>query len=170
MSMRPVLFVWDGDAMVPLPRFKTMCDRQFVVHSEYALAPVENVSGKSRAHLFAVIRETWGNLPDSDKRFPHPENMRAWVLVQVGHCTETDYVLETEKDAKATALALRKADQYAVIIRRGNIVKFCAAKSIASNAIKHEEFQAVKTRVMDLLATMVGVKRGELAKAAGRAA
>lgn len=170
MTMRTALFVWDGDAMVPLPRFKTLCDRQFVVHEEYALAPVENVSVKSRAHLFAAIKDAWDNLLDDDKRFPHPETLRKWALVQVGHCTETDFVLDTERDARATALALRKADEYAVIIRRGKIVKFCTAKSIASNVVKHEEFQAVKTRVMDLLATMIDVNRSDLAKSAGRSA
>lgn len=182
-KIRAVLFRWqtveiykpDGEvrrvkAMIPHQRFAALCDRQFADCEDYALAPTEDVSNKSRAHLFASISTAWKNLPEEDRRFPTPDHYRKWALVQVGHCTESDFVLETEKDAKAMAIGLRKADEYAIIIRRGNVVKFCTAKSIASNAIKHDEFQKVKTAVLDLVSSMARTDSKTLENEAGKAA
>lgn len=156
--------------MVPHGRFAQLCQRQYVVGDDYALGPVDEVSGKSRAHLFAALKDAWGNLPHEEKRFPTPEHFRKWLCFQVGHCTETDFVLDTVKDAQRTALALRKADEYAIIIRRGNVVKFCTAKSLAGTAIKGQEFQVVKTKILDLASSMARTSREALEQHAGQAA
>lgn len=170
MKIRPVMYTWsDDEVMVPVPRFLPLCRRQFAAHEDYALGIIENVSGKSRAHLFAAIKDSWDNLPGDGNRFPTPEHFRKWLLVRVGHCTETNYVMDTPKDAARMARALRAADEYAIIVVRENTVLFATAKSIASTAIKHEEFQKVKTAVLDLASSMTGISRGALAKEAGRA-
>ena len=164
------MFAWRDGMMVPHERFAQLCERQFVEGQDYALTVIEEVSGKSRAHLFAVIRDTWMSLPENDKRFPSSEHLRKWALVQVGHSTETDFVLDTVRDAKATALALRKADEYAIIILSGKVVKLCTAKSLSGPDAKHEKFQEVKTKVMDLLASLTGVDAATLSSNAGTSA
>lgn len=184
MTMRPVLFRWrevevcvDGGevrrakVMVPHSRFATLCSRQFEVDEDYALGPVDNVSGKSRAHFFAAVHDSWSSLPlDVAKRYPTAEHFRKWVLVNVGHCTVIESAFETVADAKRHALDLRKVDEYAVIARVGATVVCKIAKSIAGTAIKGAEFQRVKTEALDLASSMVGVSRETLESNAGQAA
>lgn len=184
MTMRPVVFRWRevevcieggeirrAKVMVPHNRFVTLCSRQFEVDEDYALGPIDSISGKSRAHFFAGLHDTWSSLPvDVAKRFPTAEHFRKWVLVQVGHCTIIESAFETVADAKRHALDLRKVDEYAVIARIGATVVCKIAKSIGGKAIKGAEFQRVKTEALDLAASMVGVSRETLEANAGTAA
>jgi len=166
MKMRPVVFAWDGDNMVPLPRFKKLCDKQFVVGEEYPLEQVENRSMVSHNHFFASVHEAWMNIPESlAPRYPTSEHLRKWCLCQVGCCDEANYVLDTPKDAKSMAAAIRRADEFAVIVVKGNIVRVYTAKSQAMHSMRKGEFQEAKTAVLDLLASMVNIKRSELEKA-----
>lgn len=184
MKLRPALFRFseadvilpDGEClrrlvMVPHRRFAELCKRQFETGEDYALGPVDNVSGRSRAHLFASLHDTWDNLPDAvAKNFPAFEHFRHWILVQVNHCTVNESVFDTVKDAKAHAVALRKVDEYAVISRSGTVVVCKIAKSIAGTAIKGAEFQKVKTDALDFAAAMIGTTAAALVANAGRSA
>ncbi len=161
--IRPVMFTWTDDGvMAPLPRFRALCDRQYAVGEEYALGPVENIPGNSRAPLFIAAKETWNSLPEDDDRFPTPEHLRKRALVRAGWATHAQYVLDTPKDAKALALALRQHDGYAVIRISGSTVEVWTAKSIAAGQISAEEWKVVKERALAFLATVTGVTSGEL--------
>lgn len=168
---RAVVFTWDGDVMIPLPRFRDLCNKQFVVHEEYPLSIVENRSLASHNHYFAALNEGWQNLNEQDaKRFPTPETLRAWCLVECGYCTDTRYVMDTPKDAKSMGLLLRKLSPLAVITIKGNIVVHYEAESQSAAAMKKERFEASKAEVLALVASMSRTTVAELKKNAGRSA
>jgi hypothetical protein len=166
----PALFRWDGQVMIPHPRFQPLCTRQFAVGEEYALAPPEFSSTASRRHFFASLHDAWLNLPERDKRFPTSEHFRKWLLVHTGFADERTIVCDTRRDAKNLALAARDLDGFAVIECRECVVKIWTAKSQSAQAMGHEEFQASKNAVLDEAAKMIGVTRTELVKKGGRAA
>lgn len=166
--IRPVLFVWDGEVMKPAPRFVAMCNRQYTVGEEYPLTLVEHRSMASHNHFFAACAEAWNNLPeDIAKRFPSETHLRRWALVQVGYATHRQTILANAKEARKHAQETREDDEYAVITINGNIVDVWRAKSQALNSMpQKEEFESSKRAVLDLLAEMIQVPRGELSKQA----
>lgn len=183
--MKPVLFRWSeldvcvegGEvrrmpAMVPHARFAALCKRQFEFAEDYPLGPVEGVPSRSRGGFFAAIKDAWNNLPDEDQRFPTAEHLRKRALVQAGWATHAQYVMDTPKDAKSMARALRGSDEYAVIKVSGNAVDVWIAKSIAAGTpgLTKEKFQEIKTKALDWVATLARTTRAELEENAGRAA
>lgn len=178
-SIRPALFQWrqvdvcvDGGevrrlkVMVPHPRFVALCDRQFVDEEDYALEPVVGRSMKSHSHFFACVHEAFMNLPEQwAKLFPTETHMRKYVLCKTGFANEANYILDTSKDAKIFARALRGADEFSVIKVTGSAVTVWTAKSQNMRSMRKEEFQASKTAVLDFLAEIIGVARGEIEEA-----
>ena len=173
--LRAVVFRWrevdvvlDGGqivsmkAMVPEPRFKTLCERQFAGDETYALGPVEGVSSGSRGHFFASVKDAWSSLPEEDMRFPGPEHLRKRALVQAGWAAHAQYVMDTPKDATNMARGLRRADEYAVIKVSANVVDVWTAKSIAAGQISGDEFKEIKTKALDWIAALTGATRTEL--------
>lgn len=169
MTIRPVMFSWhqvdvcvDGGevrrswAMIPQPRFLPLCKRQYADGEEYALGPVENVPHGSRGGFFVQVRETWNSLPEDDERYPTQEHLRKRALVAAGWASHAQYVMETPKDARQMAQALRRADEYAVIKMGGNVVEVWTAKSIAGGQITAEEWKDVKPRALAFLARLTG--------------
>jgi hypothetical protein len=171
---RPAVFVWDGDHMIPLPRFKLLCDRQFVVHEEYVLEPVVNRSMASHNHYFAALGDAWDNLAEEfDGKFPTPEHLRAHALVKTGWCTETDTVCDTPKEAKSLAALIRRLSPYAVIQISGNVVKVfepVSQQMHGPNAMRKEAFEDSKNDVLNYVAGMTHSTPRELKKNAGRSA
>ena len=171
VRLRPVMFQWNGEAMVPQPRFMPLCDKQFVVGEEYPLLPVEPRSMKSHNHFFASLHEAWNNLNEDDaKRFPTEEHLRHWALIHTGFCHEKVLPCEKPSLAKNVAALIRTSDPYAVIIVKGDVVKVLTAKSQSIAVMGNEEFKDSKEKVLDLVATMARTTRTELNKNAGRSA
>lgn len=179
-TIRPVLFRWkavdicvDGGevrrvkVMIPHPRFVALCNRQYEDEEDYALEPVVGRSMRSHRHYFACIHEAFNNLPEQwAKLFPSEEHLRRYALCKTGYANEANYVLDTAKDAGIFARALRGSDEFAVIKITGSAVTVWTAKSQNTRAMKKEEFQASKTAVLDFLAEIIGVGRGEIEAAA----
>lgn len=169
--IRPVMFTWsDEGTMVPLARFKGMCDRQYIVGEEYALAPYESISTRDRGHFHAAVASAWKNLPeDIAPRFPSSEHLRKWALVQVGCCTENHIICDSPEEAKTTAALVRTFDEYAIITVSKKIVNIWRAKSTANaNGMQAKEYNEAKWQVIDLLAGMINVPRAKLSKEAER--
>lgn len=162
--IRPVTFVWTEDGrMAPLPRFKGMCDRQFVVGEEYPLALLEPRSRRTHNHFFASVHEAWRNLPeDIASDFPSAEHLRKWALCKTGWSIMKTFPCESHDHARNLAVFARSADEYAVIEVRGNVVRIHQAKSQSAAAMGKAEFQASKTDVLDKIAELIGVTTGQL--------
>jgi hypothetical protein len=171
LKPRPVVMVWTGEHMVPLPRFKRLCDQQFEVNGEYPLTISEHRSMASHNFFFAWLGEAFDNLAEEyAQEFPTVEHMRAWALVQAGYATESNFVLDTAKDARQMAIALRKTSPLAVIKVSGNVVKHFEAESQSTAAMGKERFEASKSKVIEIVAAMARTTPAELKKNAGRSA
>ena len=168
---RPVLFVWDGDVMTPLPRFRQLCDKQFAVHEEYALSIVENRSQASHNHYFAAVADAFSNLAEEfNGQFPTPEHLRAWALVQCGYSTETDTVCDSPAEARKLGAVIRRYSPYAIMKISGNVLKIFEPESQSHAAMKKERFEASKADVLALVSGMARTTPAELKKNAGRSA
>ncbi len=168
---RPVAFVWDGNVMIPLPRFKRLCDAQFAVNEEYPLMIVENRSLASHNHYFAALHEGYLNLAEEyAQEFDSEEHLRHWCLCKSGFCTTTTYVLNTAEDARVLRDALKKENASTIIGVAGNVAKVYTPESQSMAAMKKERFEASKVAVLDLVASMARTTPKELKKNAGRSA
>lgn len=163
---KPVLCLWDGDHFVPLARFKALCDRQFAVGEEYPLEVVENRSMAGHRGFMASVAEGWANLSEENApRFPSPEHLRKWALVQCGYASLEETVLDSEKDARKFAAMIRRHEEYAVIRVKGNVVQVWTPRSQAMygpDRMKRPEFEESSRAVLDLIASMSRTTRGEL--------
>ena len=169
--MRPVVFTWTGDAMVPHSRYKQICNRQFVANEEYPLVVLEERSRASHNAFFAAVSEGWHNLPETIAiRFPTEDHLRRWALVQSGFFDEREFECESAEKAKELAAFIRKVDTYAVIHLHERKIIVRDAKSQSLAAMGKDTFQASKTAVLDLIESLTGVKPGELMRNAGQSA
>lgn len=166
---RPVAFVWTGEAMVPLPRFRKLCDAQFEVNEEYPLMIVENRSMASHNHYFAALHEGYMNLAEEyAQEFDSAEHLRSWALCKAGFCTVTTYVLNTAEDARQLRVALKADNPAAIVAISGNVAKVYRAESQSMAAMKKERFEDSKREVLDIVASMARTTTAELKKNAGR--
>lgn len=167
----PIIFEWDGDAMKPLPHFRRLADKQFVVHENYRMEVVQHRSMESHRHFFAALNEAWGNLPEAHAgRWPTPDHLRRWALVQAGYRNETTYVAVSKAEALRFSAFLRSLDEYAVVTVDGGMVHCCTAKSQSMREMSKKEFQESKTAVLEQIAKLIGVSTDELSSNSGRAA
>jgi len=168
---RPVVFTWDGDAMIPLQRFRGLCDQQFAVHEEYALQIVENRSQASHNHYFAALADAFSNLAEEYAgRFPTAEHLRSWALVEAGYATENDTVCDSPAEARKLAATIRRYSPYAISRLSGNVVKIFEPESQSMAAMKKERFEASKADVLAIVSAMARTTPAELKKNAGRSA
>jgi hypothetical protein len=163
--IRPVTYIWTGDAMVPLPRFKRQCDEQFVVHEEYPLTILEARSRASHSHYFACVHEGWANLPENiAHRFPTAEHLRKTVLVKLGYATVRTFACENLDHAMQLAAIIRSVDTYAVITVKESVVQVFDAKSQSAAEMGREEFQKSKDEVLQYIADLIGTSTTNLKK------
>lgn len=169
--IRPVGCIWDGQHFIPLPRFKRLCDQQFEVFEEYALIPSEERSMSSHRGYFAQLNEAFKNLAEEYANgYPSSEHLRSAALIECGYCTETDYVMDSPKDARQLGVALRRMSPLSIIRIRGNVVKHFEAESQSVAAMRKERFEASKRAVLEIVASMARTTPAELKKNAGRSA
>lgn len=169
--MNPCVFTWDGDHMVPLARFKKLCDRQFVVHEHYTLETVQQRSAQSHNHFFACIHSAWENLPEiHGNRWLTPDALRAWALIQAGYCDETTFICHSKAEAIRLAGYLRSLDGQCEVVVDGRLVARRVAKSQSVRAMPGKEFQASKQAVLDVIAKLIGVEPATLAAQSPRIA
>jgi hypothetical protein len=152
-------FRWTGENFEPLPRFSRQCDQEFVVGQVYRLEPIEDRSAESHRHFFAIVNEAWQNLPEAwGDRFATPDHLRKWCLIRAGYRDERTFVAKSKTQAAELAAFIRPLDDYAVVAVNGCTVSVFTAKSQSIRAMGRKEFQDSKTKVLDILATMLGVE------------
>lgn len=168
---RPILFVRIDNHMVPMPRFQRLFDEYFAVNEEYSLIISEERNMAQHRGYFAQVRDAWKTLAEEfDGRFPTPEHLRAHALVEAGYCFETDYVMDSPKEARKLAADLRRMNPYSIIRLSGNIVKHFEPESQSVPAMKKERFEASCRAVLDIVSAMSRTTPAQLRKNAGRAA
>ncbi|MDE2096835.1 MAG: hypothetical protein KGL39_06270 [Patescibacteria group bacterium] len=167
-----IQFTWDktASAMVPVGRYRSMCERLFEDGHHYRMEVHEERSMRSHRFYFAALHEAWLNLNEkSAAQFPTPEHLRHWALVQTGYCTERDFVLDSAKEATRLATYFRKVSSYSVIKVSANVVKVFEPESQSIKAMKKDRFEASKRDVLDLAATMARTTQTKLMAQVGKA-
>lgn len=161
----PMIFRWDGEAMVPLrPR---LADKEYVIGEEYRLGVIEERSGASHRHFFASVEDAWSNLPDDlADRFPTADHLRRHALIRCGYYDASEIVASSKAEALRVASFIRPMDEYALVIVKDCVVRRLTAKSQSMKAMGREEFQKSKTDVLEWCASQIGVKPEQLGKAA----
>lgn len=155
----PIHCLWDGESFVPTRHHAQRCDRNFVIGETYPLAVHEERSLASHRQYFASIRDGWMNLREGDaERFPSPEHLRKRALVDAGFYDEEIIDCGSNKIAPNVGAAIRKRDDFAIIFIRDQFVIVRTAKSQSMKAMGKKDFQASKVAVLDIIASMVGVK------------
>lgn len=169
MSAPPLAFWWNGEAM--LPRQPRLADKHFVVGERYTLVEHNERSSASHAHYFAALTEAWSNLPeDQAERFPTSEHLRAFALIKTGFADSRQFVASSKAEALRLAAFMKPSDDYALVTVKDAVVTVWTAKSQSYRAMGKADFNASKQAVLDYVASLVGVKPGDLAENAARAA
>ena len=160
---RPIMFVWTGDAMVPLPRFRRLCDELFAVHEEYPLVVHQGRNMNQHRAYFASLNDAFDNLDERyDGVFPSAEHLREWALCQTEFCTVSHEVYETHADALKAGAAVRKVAPYAVISVVDTTLVTKHAMSQSVRAMGKETFEASCKAVLDVVAGMARTTPAEL--------
>lgn len=167
----PFISTWDGESFIPLQRFARQCDREFVIGQQYRLVENEERSRASHNQYFASIHEAWLNLPEEiAHRFPSPDHLRRWALIQAGYRNERTIVAGSPDAANEIAAFIEDIDDYAVVVVHGNLVSHCTAKSQSTKAMGKTVFQDSKRKVLDVISNLIGVSAGDLHSNADQAA
>ena len=161
----PILFTWDGEAMLPASQFwSAKADKVFVVGERYKMVEHHDRSVNSHRHYFAVIAEAHGNLPDELlDQYPTPEHLRKRALVMKGYRDERSIVCKSAAEALRIAAFIRPMDEFAVVTVRDAVVRVWTAKSQSIKAMGAKEFQTSKQDVLDFIDDLLGVERGATA-------
>lgn len=168
----PILFQWDGEAMVPASvHWSRRADAQFVVGERYRLVEESDRSTASHRHEFAFIREAWNSFPDHlYDQFPSPEHLRKYGLIAKGHCTMTQHPCVSVAEAERLEAVLRNhVNTYAIMRRRGSVVTVYEAVSQSYRAMGKAMFQQSKSDLLEFVGDLIGVAPETLATV-GRAA
>jgi NADH dehydrogenase/NADH:ubiquinone oxidoreductase subunit G len=166
MSTYPVIVQWDGEAFVPLRRFRKTCDNQFVVGEVYRVDVKEERSSASHNHYMAVVNEAWKNLPERyDGRFADATALRKFALIKAGFFNSTSIVASTKAEAQRIAAFIKSepSAEFSIIsVVECEVVRL-TAKSQKLKAMGPKAFQESKQGVLDVLAYMLGVNPDTLA-------
>lgn len=164
-KIKPVVYEWSGNEMVPLQRFKRQCDAQYLVGEHYVLTVVEARSRASHNFYFATLHDAWENLPEEiAPRYPSPEHLRAQALVQTGWATERNFPCTSHEHATQLASYIRTTSTYAVIRVHGDVVQIFEPMSQSAKAMGKDQFEKSKRDVLEWVAGLIDTKVSTLKK------
>lgn len=168
MSAAPILFRWDGEAMVPASQYwAKRADEAFVVGETYKLVEHHDRSQSSHNHYFACLAEAWQTLPEHLlEEYPTVEHLRKKMLIRCGYADERSIVCASKAEAQRVAAFIKPMDSYAIVTVREAVVRVYTAQSQAMKAMGAKVFQESKTKVLDAVADLLGVERDQLGRAA----
>ncbi|WP_374831067.1 hypothetical protein [Paenochrobactrum pullorum] len=168
MSITPIMMQWDGEAMVPSsPYWEARADKQFVIGETYKMVEHHDRTEATHNHYFASITNAWRTLPDElISEYPSAEHLRKKMLVKCGYADERSIVCASKADALRVAAFIKPMDEHAVVTVREAVVRVYTAQSQSMKAMGKQEFQQSKTAVLEEIDKLLGVNRGETARAA----
>jgi len=156
---RPIAFVWTDDGVMK-PLHPRSADKEYAIGERYVLVPHEERSGASHGHQFAWLREAWLSLPEHLADAPHcasPEHLRKWALIRAGYSDSHTITCASKAEALRVAAFIRPIDEFAVVVTQGATVTRFTAKSQSRRAMGAQEFQESKTKIMEVIARLLGV-------------
>ena len=155
---------FDGEALWPVGGSRQELQATYKKGDRLALEPWEEKSRKSEQHFHASVRSAWKNLRgEAAGRYKTPKQLRTWAMVKAGWCTESSHVMGTEEQAIWAAMTIRAIDEdsdYLIVQQKGKVVRVYRAMS--TKKMNREDFQNMKTEVLDILSGAIGVSRAAL--------
>jgi len=146
-------------------------DKRFVVGVQYRLVEFHDRSENSHRAYFAALHEAWQNLADDQlERWPTSEHLRKWALIKSGYCDERSIVAASKAEALRLVAFMRPLDDYAVVIAKDSVINVYTAKSQSIRAMGKTDFGDSKSKVLDIVAGLIGVSSDELRQNAEKAA
>lgn len=167
----PFAFRWDAALSIMVPLRPKQADQFYVDGKAYVLGIIEERSGASHRHYHAAIHEAWLNLPEElAARFPTETHLRKFALVKAGYADVQELVASSRAEALRIATYIRAIDEYAVVTVKDKSVQRFTARSQSYRRMGREDFQASKTAVIDIIASLIGVTSDTLLSNAQKAA
>lgn len=165
MSERPIIFQWQGDAMVPASRFwQAECDNRFAVGEHVTLEEIHARSHATHAHYFAVLKQVWDSLPDRLRGdVGNPEILRKHALIHTGYHTKVQHACKSAAEAERLAAVIKPYDAYQIVEQVGPIVTVYHALSQDMRSMDKVTFAASKEAVLAWCAQLIGVAPETLA-------
>lgn len=168
MTDRPIIFQWQGDAMVPATRFwQAECDKRFTVGENVTLEEIHARSHATHAHYFATLKSIWDTLPDHLRpQFGNAEILRKHALIHTGYHTMVQHVCKSGAEAERLAAVIKPYDAYQIVETDGVVVTVFHAASQDMRSMDKATFQASKEKVLDWCADLIGADRDDVRRAA----
>lgn len=127
----------------------------------YRLTPEEDRNWARHRAYFARLRDLWQTLPDSASSelwAQSPEHLRKWALISTGHNTCTVHDCASKAEAQRTARIIRaEADEFTVVVARGNTVVVYRAKSQDAR-MKKADFDQSADNVLRFIEDLLGAE------------
>lgn len=169
-DLRPlIVWEWNGEAMIPLPRFHNIVNATFTVGERYKMEPHDERSTVSHNHEFAVIAEAWQSLPEQYANEPWaqtPEHLRKYALIRCRYCNTQTYDCASNAEAKRWAANLRPLDEYSIVSVKGAVVYRFTAMSQSKRAMGPKVFQESKQAILEFIGELIGVTPEAMGRAA----
>lgn len=157
--MTPIIFEWNGEAMVPMQRFHNAANAEYVVGQLYRMEVVEHRSQASHNHYFARLTDLWGTLPEHVAvQFPSVDHLRKHALCMTGHRNERQFICASKAEALRLAAFIKPIDEYAIISVSSCAVIEWTAQSQSRVAMGKDRFQKSKDDVLAFVEDLIGVK------------
>lgn len=164
MSIPPLAFTWDGEALIP--RVPRLADKHLVVGETYMMVPHEDRSIASHRHYFASINEAHQNLPEElAARLPTPEALRKYALIRAGFRDERSIACASKAEAQRVAAFIKPMDEFAVVTVENALVTVYTAKSQSMRAMGKKVFAESKDAVLRVISEMIGTDAASLNQA-----
>jgi len=154
-----IIYTWNGEAMVPLPRFHNLANHEFVVGERYRCEVQEDHSWVSHKHQFAWLHEAWLTLPEHiASRFLNEDQLRKHGLIAGGFCDSTTVPCASRAEAERWYKHLRSREPDTIITINGNVLVQFTAWSQSRRAMDAKTFQRSKQAVLDYVAGLLEAK------------
>ena len=157
----PIQLRYEGDGTFKATGdyWVSKADAEFVAGDTYRLVEHQERSTAAHNHYFAAIAAAWGTLPDHLlAEYPSADHLRKKMLVKCGYADERSIVCASKAEAQRVMAFVKPMDSYAVVVTRDNVVRVYTAQSQSYRAMGRQVFQESKTKVLDAIAGLLGVK------------
>jgi hypothetical protein len=165
---------WIGGSLIPVGNHSMAIACDAMREGDVVAVTIDHPrSLNSHNHQFAEVADAWHNLPESASMQPwavSPDALRKHALIVTGFCHSGVVDCGSKAAAERVAAMLKtaetKAHGYCIVIARGPIVTVATPESQSYRAMGAARFQESKTKVLDWIATQIGVTADQMKGAA----
>ena len=159
----PLAYHGEGTFKVTSPYWANLADRHFAVGEVVSMIRHEHRSSASHNYFFAAVADAHANLPDDIAvRFPSPDSLRRWALIQAGFCDQHTFACASKAEAQRLAAFIKPIDEYSVVVAKEATVTRYTARSQSMKAMGKKDFELSKEGVLDAIAKLIGTSRKAL--------